>query len=202
MFRLNAALFHLAARFTGKYPPFQGITLSPLAGGVCVAASDRGAVTFVGFDPLGHATDTATFLPSSELVTPCRGIKTAQRELLIEDERAKVTTYFKEHSNSLEFPVTTSSERPCFRGALREMLQFWGESPEVSSTAGRYDLALLNKAVKSMADDVGSLVISGYNGGPLRLQCEQPRCVVLLMPQTAEPIPPAPPWLSDYALSA
>jgi hypothetical protein len=202
MFRLNSALFHLAAQFTGQWAPFQGVTLSPLSGGVCAVASDRGAATFVGFDPSGHASTAATFLPGKELASACKGIKSAQRELTIDGDLAAVTTYYKEHSKSQEFPVVACSEQPCLRQALANMLALWGQTPELSTTAGRYDLKLLTKAVKAITEESDNLVISGYNGGPLRLQSEQLRCVVLLMPQTAEPIPPVPPWLVDYAVSA
>jgi hypothetical protein len=52
-----------------------------------------------------------------------------------------------------------------------------------------------------MVDDSDSLVLSGYQGGPLRLQREDLQMVVLLMPQTALPIPAAPDWLGQYALA-
>jgi hypothetical protein len=202
MFRLRSSLFNLAAQFTGKWAPFQGVTLSPLAGGICAMASDRGAATFLGYDSSGHATTAATFLPGKDLVSASKGIKSAQRELIIEDELATVTTYYKEHSKSQQFPVCACNEQPPLREAIAEVLRVWGEEPELSTTAGRYDLGLLTKAVRTISEESDQLVISGYHGGPLRLQSDALGCLVLIMPQVAQPIPPVPPWLADYADSA
>jgi hypothetical protein len=202
MFRLNSALFNLAAAFTGKYRPFQGVTLAPHAGGVVVTASDRGAAAFYGFDPTGVAPEEATFSPGKELAAACKGIKTAQRELTIEEDVAVVTTYYKEHSTSKEFKVARLREQPPLRQVVDAAIDLWGEVPQTTTTAGRYDLGLLNKATRAIAEEADSLVLSGYDGGPLRLQSEQLRCVVLLMPQTAQPLPALPPWLADYAKTA
>jgi hypothetical protein len=202
MFRLESSLFHLAAQFTGKYAPFQGVTIEPFAGGVIAIASNRGAATFLGYDPKGYASEAACFLPGKELAAACKGIKSAERELAIEGPCAKVTTFYKEHSTAKEFTVNPCSQQPPIRQAVAEMLRTWGEVPKTSTTAGRYDLSLLTPAVRAIADESDCVVISGYDGGPLRLQSESLGCVVLLMPQTAQPIPPAPPWLADYAISA
>jgi hypothetical protein len=202
MFRLNSALFNLAASFTGKYHPFQGVTLAPHAGGVVVTASNRGAASFYGFDPQGHAPQEATFSPGKELAAACKGIKTAQRELTIEGSTALVTTYYKEHSTAKEFQVSQLSERPPMRPVIAMAIDLWGESPSLSTTAGRYDLDLLTKSVKVIAEESESVILSGYDGGPLRLQSEELGCVVLLMPQVAKPLPSLPAWLADYGSSA
>lgn len=199
MFRINSAFFNLAASFTGKYQPFQGVTLTPHAGGVVISSSDRGAALFYGFDPTGLAPEAATFAPGKELAAACKGIKKAQRELTIEDDRAIVTTYYKEHNTSKEFQVSRLSESPAMGPVLHATIDLWGETPASSSTAGRYDLDLLHKATRTILEESDCLVLSGYNGGPLRLQSEELRCVVLLMPQTAVPLPGLPPWLADYA---
>jgi hypothetical protein len=202
MFRLNSALFNLAAAFTGKYHPFQGVTLTPHAGGVVVTSSNRGAATFYGFDPTGVAPQETTFSPGKELAAACKGIKTAQRELTIDGSVAMVTTYYKEHSTAKEFQVAQLSERPPLRSAITMAIDLWGEQPPLSTTAGRYDLDLLSKATRTIAEESDAVVLSGYDGGPLRLQSEELRCVVLLMPQVAQPLPSLPPWLADYADSA
>lgn len=199
MFRLESALFNLAAAFTGKYAPFQGVTLTPHAGGVVVTATDRGAAGFYGFDPMGAAPEQATFSPGKELATACKGIKTAQRELTIDGNAAVVTTYYKEHSTSKEFQAQRLSQQAPMKDIVRAAIEIWGDAPAVSTTAGRYDLGLLNKATRAIAEEADALVLSGYDGGPLRLQSETLRCVVLLMPQSAQPLPQLPPWLSDYA---
>lgn len=200
MHRFSSALLALAASFTGKYAPFQGVQIAPLAGGVSVVASNRGAAAFFGYDPKGHATDEIVVLPDNELIKAARGIKTAEREVTIDGPTALVTTYYKDHSTSKEFPVTLSSVPfPPMRAVIDQAIAYWGETPEVTTTAGRYDLQLLDKAIRAMADDSSSLVIAGYQGGPLRLQREDLHAVVLIMPQTAQPVPAAPPWLATYA---
>jgi hypothetical protein len=198
MFRLNSYLFSLAANFCGRYTPYQGITLTPHSGGVAVTSSDRGAASFYGFDPQGYAPEEATFSPGDKLASACNGIKTAARELTIEDTVARVTTYYKDHSNSAEFVATRLQHAAPLRHAIAGVIGLWRETPELSTTAGRYDIDLLTKACRSIAKEGDSVVISGYDGGPLRLQSERLNCVVLLMPQTAQPLPPLPPWLADF----
>ena len=205
MLRFNSALFAFAAEFVGQYVPYQGIEIAPLAGGVSIAATNRGAVAMLAFDPNGLATETTVLLPGDELARACKGIKTAQRELVVEDDNAVVTTYYKGHSTSKEFPVHRSrSGFPALRQVIRSALRYWGETPELSRTAGRYDVQLLHRSIKAMVDDADSVVLSAFQGGPLRLQREDiDRCeiVVLLMPQEAQAIPPVPPWLATYVES-
>lgn len=203
MHRFSSSLLALAASFTGKYAPFQGVQIAPLAGGVSVVACNRGAAAFFGYDPKGTADSEVVLLPDGDLVKAARGIKSAEREVTIDGPTALVTTYYKDHSTSKEFPVHFSSVPfPPMREVIDRAIAYWGETPELTTTAGRYDLALLDKAIRAMADDTSSLVIAGYQGGPLRLQREDLHAVVLIMPQTAQPIPTAPPWLADYASAA
>lgn len=200
MLQFKSGLLATACDFVGTYAPCQGVRIGPLAGGVVVTATNRGAVAMIGFDPRGTATETAVILPSKELATACNGIKTAEREVTIEDDMAVVTTYYKEHSTSKEVPIRRSTQPfPDISGVVRQALRFWGETPDTSTTAGRYDLPLLYRSIKAMTASAHSIVISGYQGGPLRIQREDTEIIVLLMPQTAEPIPPVPVWLSDYA---
>lgn len=203
MLRLNSALFSLAAQFTGKYVPYQGVSFFPHAGGCLVAASDRGAGTFLGFDPQGAADETAVILPEKSLVAACNGIKTATRELQIDGDTALVITSNKTTSSAKEFRVTRSSQPAVpFRELMARVVETWGQTPEVSTTAGRYDAALLAKAMRAMGTELDGLVLSSYHGGPLRLQGERLQVVVFLMPQTAEPLPAVPDWLTTYARSA
>ena len=60
-------------------------------------------------------------------------------------------------------------------------------------------MQLLHKSIKAMVDDTDSVVLSAFQGGPLRLQREDLQIVVMLMPQEAQAIPALPPWLSTYA---
>lgn len=198
--RFNSGLLALASDFTGRYAPWQGVAIGPHDGGVLVVSCDRGAATFLGWDPTGLATEEGCFLIGKELSAASRGIKTAAREVSIDGESAVVTTYHKKHSTSVEHPITRSSQPlPCFRAAMAKAVAYWGATPELSSTAGRYDLGLFAKAVKVLAGEADSVVLSAFQGGPLRLQREDMSALVLLMPQEARPIPPMPPWIQTYA---
>ncbi len=201
--RFNSALLHLAAEFTGKYAPWQGIRVAPLAGGVSVAASDRGAATLIGWDPNGSASSEACLLPSRDLANACKGIKTAERDVSIDDDQAVVTTFFKSHSVTKEFPVTYSScPPPPFEETIAAAISYWGATPELSRTAGRYDLGLLLKALKALGSEDDAVVLSAWQGGPLRLQRGDVQAVVLVMPQEAQPLPGIPAWLEDFAKQA
>jgi hypothetical protein len=199
-FRFRSVLLNLASEFTGKYAPWQSIRIAPLAGGVSVSASDRGAATFIGWDPSGLATEEAFLLPGRDLAAGCRGIKTADRDVSIEDDLAVVTTYHKAHSVSKEFPVAYSScPPPPFGDVIAKAISYWGATPELSRTAGRYDLGLLLKALKVLGTEDDSVVLSAWQGGPLRLQREDVQAVIMLMPQEAQPLPGVPAWLEDFA---
>jgi hypothetical protein len=201
--RFNSALLHLAAEFTGKYAPWQGIRVAPLAGGVSVAASDRGAATLIGWDPNGSASSEACLLPSRDLANACKGIKTADRDVSIDDDHALVTTYHKAHSVSKEFSVAYSScPPPPFEETIATAISYWGATPELSRTAGRYDLGLLLKALKALGSEDDAVVLSAWQGGPLRLQRGDVQAVILVMPQEAQPLPGIPAWLEDFAQRA
>lgn len=205
----NSALLAYAADFAGKYGSDQGVEVAPLRpgepeAGVTVSAFNRGVIGMIGFDPDGRTTERLVLHPDSDLLKAARGIKSAERDVRIEGDdlaalNARVTTYYKAHSTFKDFKIAASRNFSSYRAAVDAALKRWGTTPELSSTAGRYDMALLLSAVKTMVDDTDSLVISGYDGGPLRLQREDLDIVVLLMPQTALPIPAAPAWLGEYA---
>jgi hypothetical protein len=198
--RFSSGLLALASDFTGRFAPWQGVSILPHDGGVLVSSSDRGAATFLGWDPNGLATEEGCFLVSKELATAARGIKTATREVSIDGDLAVVTTYRKQHSTSVSHAIARSSQpMPCLRSAMTKAVTYWGSTPEVSATAGRYDLGLFAKAIKTLAGEAESVVLSAFQGGPLRLQREDMSALVLLMPQEAKPIPPVPPWVKTYA---
>lgn len=210
---LDSSLLAFAGDFTGKYVPYQGVEIAPLdpsrpEAGVTVAALDRAAIGMVGYDPNGRADTTLLLLPEPDLIKACRGIKTAERDIRIEGDTldgltARVTTYYKAHSTFKDFTVQAATGKfPPYRQIVTTILKRWGATPETSTTAGRYDLGLLTKAVRAMVDDTDSIVISGYDGGPLRLQREDLHVVLLLMPQTAAPIPTVPDWLHAYSAQA
>jgi len=206
MHTFSAPLFALAASFTGEFAPYQGVLIAPMAKGIAIAATDRGASTIVCYDPNGRATDPdqqLVILPDKDLVAACRNNKTATggRDLEISGDQAKVTTYFKSHSTNKEFNILHSSAPfPPLQPALAQVLHFWGQAPATGNTAGRYDIHLLANCIKAMADETSSIVLSAFHGGPLRIQREDTGVIVFLMPQTALPIPPLPDWLAEFSV--
>lgn len=208
---LNSGLVACAADYVGRYAPFQGIEIAPLRPGqpgVTVASyHDNAAAAVVGYDPNGTADETLVLIPPKDLVAACRSIKSAERDVRFEGDPsgvivARVTTYYKEHTTAKDFTcLAASSPFPPCRQNLLAIIERWGSQPAESATAGRYDLALLGKIVKGMADETGSIVLSAFTGGPLRLQREDTGLVIMIMPQAAVPIPPQPDWLLEYARS-
>lgn len=199
--RFNSALLAVAADFVGQFAPWQSIEVAPMPGGVSVAACDRGAVAMIGYDPKGSTDDILRILPTADLIKAARGIKTAPRDVYIEGSTAIVTTYRKEHNTSIEVPITYSSvETPSLRPVIDAAIKRWGTSPASSGTSGRYDASFLLNAFKAVCT-TDSLVMCGFDGGPLRLQREDCEIVILICPQEALPIPPVPDWLYRFASS-
>jgi hypothetical protein len=121
----------------------------------------------------------------------------------IDGDLAVVTTFFKSHSVTKEFPVTYSScPPPPFEDVIARAIEYWKATPELSRTAGRYDLGLLLKALKALGTEDDSVVLSAWQGGPLRLQRQDVQAVIMLMPQEAQPLPSVPAWLEDFAKQA
>lgn len=201
MLHFNSALLAFAAGFTGKYLPWQAIHIEPHNGGVLVTASDQGHVALLGFDPKGEGDETLDLIPDSDLIRACNGIKSAERDIRIEGNEAVVTTYRKEPPNAVrQFTVRRAMEPfPSLDGPLAGIIDHWGATPTVSGTAGRYALTYLEHAIKAAGHLKDSVVLSSFNGGPLRVQCEALDIVVLVQPMEAVPIPPVPGWLQRYA---
>lgn len=200
MLQLNSALVSIAAEFCGKYSPYQAIEISKAPGdGAYVTSTDGGRVVCLAYDPGGQCDQTTRILPDSDLLRFCRGIKTAERELRIKGNSAVVTTFRKTTSEKKEFIVNHSiSDSPPLAKAVQACIDKWSATPALSCTAGRYESAYVERALKGLAHD-GSVVISAFDGGPMRIQTDQGNVVILVMPQTAEPIPPIPDWLIEYA---
>jgi len=201
MLQLNSALLAIAAEFTGKYAPYQAVEISPCpTGGVFVASTDKGSIACLAYDPGGKADETARILPDNELIKVCRGIKTADRDIRIEGTNAIVTTYRKSTNERKEITISRSiSEFPPLAQAIDACIRRWGETPEISATAGRYDAHYVERALKGVSTLGDSVVLSAYDGGPLRIHNQTNDVIVLVMPQTAESIPSVPEWLSEYA---
>jgi hypothetical protein len=202
MLTLNSALIAVVAEFTGPYAPYQGVALTPCpSGGVFVSATDNGKIACMAYDCRGRGDEAIYLLPSSELVRSCKGLKTAEREITIADQTALVTTFRKSAANDVkEIPITRSQTTPPPLGKImRHCIDTWGATPVIGNTAGRYATDYVEKAIKVLSTREKSLVFSAFDGGPLRIQSDCGDIVVLVMPQTAEPIPPLPAWLDAYA---
>jgi hypothetical protein len=196
----SAPLLSVASEFTGKYAPYQAVQVKPHPqGGVLVSATDQGKVAVVGYDPRGEASGETCLLVSSELGRACRAVKTGARELTVDGMNATVRSYSKSggSSKAAEFLVQHSSVQfPPLGQALQSCIERWGRTPRVSETAGRYDAGLLERAIKAAGSLADSITLSAFDGGPLRLQGAGLEILILLMPQTALPIPPVPQWIS------
>lgn len=201
MLQFNSSLLALAAEFTGTYAPYQAIRVEPLpGGGIVVASTNKGHIAFVGHDPQGTGDEARTLLPTAELIRAAKGIKTAERYITIDGATAQVTTRRKTTSQTSEFPIAdATSEFPPLAAVMQAAVDHWSVSPRLNETAGRYDASLLDKAIRAAAGGGASIVLSAFDGGPLRLQLEELDAVILLMPQTAQPIPAIPQWLCRYA---
>jgi hypothetical protein len=193
----SAPLLAIAGEFTGKFAPYQAVQVKPHPkGGVLVSATDQGKVAVVGYDPRGEASGPTCLIASDELIRACRAVKSATRELSIEGMAATVRSITKSTSKSVEMLVQHSSvEFPPLDQAIAQCVARWGQTPKLSETAGRYDSALLERTIKAAGCLASSIVLSAYDGGPLRIQAQGLELLILLMPQTAEPIPPVPEWI-------
>lgn len=205
MIQFNSALLALASDFRGRFAPFEAIGIAPHPQkGVFVAATDNGSTAIIGFDPNGTADAPAALLPGSELIRASRGIKTAPREITVnlEERRATVTTYRKSNNETKEFPILEASAPfPPLHEAVAFCLEHWKQEPPMSITSGRYSTRLLAKAAAAAEDLGDSLCLSGFSGGPLRLDVDGISAVILLMPQTAKTVTPPPAWLDEYVSS-
>lgn len=204
MLQFQSSLLALAAEFTGTYAPFQAVRIEPLtSGGILVAATNKGHVAFLGHDPKGIGDQARTVIAAPELIRACKGIKTAERYITIEGSTAQVTTRRKTTSASAEFPIAdAAAEFPPLASVMQATLARWSATPRLTETAGRYDAALLEKAIRTAAGAASSIVLSAFDGGPLRLQLEELDALILLVPQTAQPVPPIPQWVQHYANTA
>jgi hypothetical protein len=208
-----APLVAIAGRFTHRYEPYQAISLEvgPGGAGVMVASSDRGAASFVAHDPRGtydEPTPRVKLLPTPELLRPCNGIKTAERRVMIDGDRAVISSYGKTKTSVAETPVAYSALR-CISArdiahcaARRKAI---GAS-KIAHMLGRFDVALLRNAIRILEDHGEPVILSLGHGllpdggdAPLRIFSESLNAVVLIQPMKKkdQPYPPPPPWLEN-----
>ena len=195
-------MLSVASEFVGQYAPYQSVQITPAPdGGVFIASTDKGNIACLAFDPSGSADESTCILPTKDLIKASKGIKTGDRNIQIDGEKAVVTTYKKTTANQLvELPVMRSTVPFApLAGAIKACLDRWSSTPKTSATAGRYGLTYINKAIRSLSTFDASISLSAFDGGPLRIQGADSNLIILVMPQTAEPVPEVPYWLENYA---
>lgn len=214
MIEVLAPLVAIAGRFTHAYEPYQAISIEPGPGGagVLVASSDRGAASFVAYDPIGVYDEPhprLKLLPTQELLRPCNGIKTAERRVMIDGEKATISSYGKTKTSVAETPVAYSSlgcisARDIAYCAARRKA---AGASKIAHMLGRFDVSLLRNAIRILEDHGEPVLLSLGHGlrpdggdAPLRLFSESLNAVVLVIPMKKdEPYPPPPPWLAELA---
>jgi hypothetical protein len=207
IFDIDSRLFYIACQYTHKFAPWQAVTIQPGADGTgaIVSASDRGAATFLAFDPTGQADDHAAFIAGSDLLKVAKGIKSAKRSLRIDTDQllARVTTHLKGSDKVVEAPAPMLSENPApdLRLVMKRYLDARRQVPAGNAFA-RIDAKLLARACESFDQLSDSVIISTLEGAaPICLQGDKVDVMVLLMPQTADPLPPVPDWLNRWSQS-
>jgi hypothetical protein len=205
----ESRLFSIAAQFVGEYSPYQGVHIEPGPGGTgaIVAATDRGAALFLGFDPDGVVDEPATLLPYAELARAAKGLKSGPRTLSVDTDSgiAQVVTHLKTKAGKVvempapaQLPGTDDVFRD-LRAFVASIVRFWEENGSTSDTAGRFDVELLMRFL-SNAEVLGdSVVLSCLTGGVLRVDIEGTNLFLVLASQAAEPIPPVPAWMVSWA---
>lgn len=209
MIRLQSQFLSMAADFTGKYAPWRAVSLFPHDGGVMIAASDNGAITFLAWDAQGYCPAPVAIVVPRDLATAAKAIKSASREVIIEDADAEVstscsatvTTYYSKHSASKAFSLARSTEPiPPYWQILPSLVEMRRTSQDRSRTAGRYDSALLQRGIKVLGDEALVDMYCIGEEGPLWLQRRDISAMALIMPCSVEqaPMAPMPPWLETF----
>jgi hypothetical protein len=216
----ESRLFAVGADFAGGYAPYQGVHFcpGPAGFGVIAAASDRGALTFVGYDEGGTIDEPVTFIPTDELAAASRGLKSGPRTLSIDTETriASVTTPLKTKAGKtveMASPPVSTIPFPDFQGAIARFIAHWENPERQVESCGRYDAKLMLKALRAAEGLGDSVSLSGMSGGPLLVnielfaedekkkapQMQSTGLLLMLMPQTAQPVPPPPAWACRWA---
>jgi len=200
---LNGALFHVAADFTGRYAPYQAVTLkpNPNGNGVFAASTDAGKLAFLGYDPAGKGDEEVWILPTSDLLKETRPLKSASRWLEIESSQARCSKLTKTTTKTVEIPITRSAVTPPdLVGVMKTVASTWGKDTACVD-AGNFDASYLQKAFRAIESLGSSITLSNLNGGPLRIESTVGCAMVMVMPQTARPIPDLPEYLFEFANS-
>jgi hypothetical protein len=200
---LNGALVHVAADFCGNYSPYQGIQIrpNPSGSGVFVASTDAGRLAFLAYDHAGKGDEEIVLLPTADLLKETRPLKSASRWLEIEGSSARCSKLTKTTTKTTEIPITRSAVTPPdLVGVMKTVAEQWGKDcPCVD--AGNFNAGFLQKAFRAIESLGSSVTLSHLNGGPLRIESTVGTALVMLMPETARPIPELPDYLLQFANS-
>lgn len=200
---LNGALVHVAAEFTGNYSPYQAVQIKPNPNGtgVFVAATDAGKMAFLAYDSQGKGDEEVILLPTPDLLKETRPLKSASRWLEIEGSSARCSKLTKTTTKTTEIPITRSAVTPPdLVGVMNVIATQWGKDcPCVD--AGNFDAGYLQKAFRAIDSLGSSVTMSHLNGGPLRVESLDSPVMVMIMPQSAQPIRPLPEFLHEFANS-
>lgn len=218
----ESRLYAIGCDFAGTYAPYQGIHFCPGPAGIGViaAASDRGALTFVGYDEAGTIDEPATLLQDDELAAASRGLKSGPRTLTIDTDTriASVTTHLKTKAGKTvetAAPAVSAIPFPDIETVVANFIAHWEGLGDRVDTSGRYDAKLLLKALRAAEGLGDSVSLTGMGGGPLLINIEaaledskkvirmhSTGLLLMLMPQTAQPVPPPPAWARRWAQAA
>jgi len=219
----ESRLFAVGADFAGTYAPYQGVYFCPGPAGVGViaSASDRGALTFVGYDEDGTIDEPVVFIPTDELAAASRGLKSGPRTLSIDTETriAAVTTPLKTKAGKtveMAAPPVSTISFPDVQTVVAQFVAYWEGLGQQVDACGRYDARLLLKALRAAEGLGDSVSLVGLSGGPLLINIEasiedskkksvrmqSTGLLLMLMPQTAQPVPPPPGWARRWGLDS
>ena len=202
--QFNGAFLAVAADFVGKYSPYQAIQIrpNPYGDGVFVASTDAGRLAFLAYDASGKATEQLVVLPTPELLKNTRPLKSAQRWIEIDGPIARCSKLTKATSKTEEVAVSYSTvEPPDLVGAMNKVATEWGKDLPHCVNAGNFNANFLSRAFRAIESLGGSITMSHLNGGPLRVESTEHDVIVLVMPETARPIPALPDFLHDFSVS-
>ena len=202
--KFNGALLAVAADFCGKWTPYTGVQIRPNrnGSGVFVASTDAGRLAFLAFDENGSADEELCLLATSDLLKHTKPLKSASRWIEIEGSIARCSKLTKSTTTTVEVPVTYSTvEPPDLVGAMHKVALQWGKDQPHCVDCGNFNGSFLTRAFKAIEVLGGSVTMSHLNGGPLRVESTDHDVIVLVMPETARPIPALPAFLKSFSVS-
>ena len=199
----DGALVAVAADFCGRYAPYQGIQLRPNSSGegVYVASTDAGKLAFLAYDHSGSGDEEVVLIPNADLIKATRPLKSASRWIEIEGDTARCSKSTKNTTQTIEIPITRSGVPPAdLVGVMKTVAQQWGKDMPCLN-AGNFNAGYLQRAFRAIESLGSSITMSHLDGGPLRIESVEGCSMVMLMPETARPIPGLPEFLHGFAMS-